>query len=275
MSAKNLCPCRYTKKNHSQFLSTSATATKQSHSNWDKNIVNFHSRIPCLNLQEHMSWEIHTQPPSQLSPSSAPAPPSPGQTHCALGSTERAEGWAPIHRAWVRFGRPFTCLLMGLRGKRKSLPNSKEQRGSQCVMQMINSNLWRFGSIPGLTEKDQENSNLKKEKEESVELFTALSRGGPGEATQPGSHILLLIRGKIGLRDEIKPCPRTWLHFGVSPSVSVFAEPHFMSKGRGCDMRRAVFTWLSPLFAESMRKPFETVTPARPEIAETFTYFCV
>lgn len=150
---------------------------------------------------------MHTQPPSQLSPSSAPAQPSPGQTHCALGPLSGLRG-SP-QRGWVRFGRPSTSLPMGLRGKRKSLPNSKEQGGSQCVMQMINSNLWRFGSIPGLTEKDQENSNLKKEKEESVELLTALSRGGPGEATQPGSHILLLIRGKIGLRDEIKPCPRT------------------------------------------------------------------
>lgn len=35
-------------------------------------------------------------------------------------------------------------------------------------------------SIPGLTQKSQENSNLKKEKEDSTEELPAFNRIGPG-----------------------------------------------------------------------------------------------
>lgn len=161
-------------KKHSRVLSTSAT--KQSCSICDQNVVNFQGITPVSEVS-HFNIQGHVR--AYKSTPSLPSYQAPGQPHIwhSLPSSHRLTVlWLPTE--WAdranshppgldSFRRSSVCLLRGLEGKGNFLYNSKVY-------------VTQLQSIPGLTRKSQENSNSKKEKEESTEQLTAFNRFWPG-----------------------------------------------------------------------------------------------
>lgn len=206
-----------------------------------------------------MGWETHPQPPTQLSPS-----PTPGRLTALWVPTERADRQAPIHRAWVSFGRPSTCLLRGLGGKGNSFSNSGEQGGSDCVMQMINSNLWRFWSIPGLTRKNQENSNLKKGRGRGREYRSIYSLQQRWARLGKFARVSYIISGQGQNWVEVQNLTLSWKLTALwSFAISIsFRRAVFHEQGTSLwheeDCVQAsdpLLPWLSPLFPETRREP--------------------
>lgn len=75
-------------------------------------------------------------------------------------------------------------------------------------MQMTNSNGWELQSIPGLTRKRQENSNLKKE-EENTEQLPAFSKMGQYSYCYQDLLIWLAVHGaKLGSNTKLNLVPK-------------------------------------------------------------------
>lgn len=85
--------------------------------------------------------------------SSCTRPPSPSQTHLVPDALWLG-GLIPSHSSRTASERP-SAHSPGAEEEKKGLSNSRVQGGPDCVMQMINSNLWNLQSIPALTRKNR------------------------------------------------------------------------------------------------------------------------